>query len=150
MSSKPGEKNIDFFTQDTEMPSVPPEKVTEWLNGVAQSEEGRIDNLNVVFCSDEFLHDMNVKHLNHDSLTDIITFPFSEFPDISGEMYISLNRVEENAETFGVSAEEELMRVIVHGLLHLMGYDDKAESDQEKMREREDHYLILWKEQYKN
>ena len=101
-------------------------------------EEGE---LNLVFCSDEYLLEINKKHLNHDYYTDIITFDYSEENKISGDLLISIDRVKENAKTFSVSFIHELNRVVIHGVLHLCGYKDKTEEEKKQMRNLENKYL---------
>lgn len=114
----------------------------QWLAQVIQSEDYKLTELNYVFCSDEHLHEMNVQYLQHDTLTDVITFDNSDNEShIEGDIFISVPRIEENAEKFGVLFLEELKRVMVHGLLHLLGYGDKTEEEKLVMREKEDFYL---------
>lgn len=113
-----------------------------WLASVVEQERKAVKALHYIFCSDTYLHEVNLKYLNHDTLTDIITFPLSEEgAAIESDIFISIERVRENAETFGVGFQQELYRVIVHGLLHLLGYRDKTEAEVKEMREKEDFYL---------
>nr|MBS0038594.1 rRNA maturation RNase YbeY [Saprospiraceae bacterium] len=132
---------IQFFCEDVPMPDIESLKTKLWLTRVAESENSRLDEVNIIFCSDEYLYRLNVEHLNHDTFTDIITFPFSETSPISGDLFISTERVEENAEELSVSFEEELHRVMVHGLLHLVGYGDKLPGEKKEMTAKENHYL---------
>ncbi|MFM9021285.1 MAG: rRNA maturation RNase YbeY [Sediminibacterium sp.] len=115
-------------------------------------KEGRsLDNLSVVFCSDEYLLDMNRRFLQHDYYTDILTFDLSERHDnVIGELYISVDRVRENARGMGVSAKEEMWRVIIHGSLHLCGYKDKLKKQQLLMRQKEERYLRLLRNRLAN
>lgn len=115
-------------------------------------KEGRsLDNLSVVFCSDEYLLDMNRRFLQHDYYTDILTFDLSERHDnVIGELYISVDRVRENARGMGVSAKEEMWRVIIHGSLHLCGYKDKLKKQQLLMRQKEERYLRLLRKRLAN
>lgn len=115
-------------------------------------KEGRsLDNLSVVFCSDEYLLDMNRRFLQHDYYTDILTFDLSERHDnVIGELYISVDRVRENAGGLGVSAKEEMWRVIIHGALHLCGYKDKLKKQQLLMRQKEERYLRLLRKRLAN
>lgn len=115
-------------------------------------KEGRsLDNLSVVFCSDEYLLDMNRRFLQHDYYTDILTFDLSERHDnVIGELYISVDRVRENARGLGVSAKEEMWRVIIHGALHLCGYKDKLKKQQLLMRQKEERYLRLLRKRLAN
>ncbi|TVR77713.1 MAG: rRNA maturation RNase YbeY [Saprospirales bacterium] len=124
------------------MPQFNQSKAIDWLSSVAESEKCSIVSLSVIFCSDDFLHRMNIEYLQHDTLTDIITFPFTDPPYIEGELYISVDRVRENATNYKVSFLSELHRVMVHGLLHLMGYRDEQEKEKKQMREKEDFYLV--------
>ena len=100
-------------------------------------------DLSFIFCDDMELLNKNSKYLNHDTLTDILTFDYSENNNISGDIYISIDRVKENAKTYKVTFENELDRVMIHGVLHLLGYKDKSKKDQKAMREKEDFYLSL-------
>ncbi len=118
-------------------------RLEEWLTKVAASKNKTIGILSIVLGSDEWLLDKNVQFLNHDYYTDIITFDYTEDQIISGDLLISLDRVIENAESNNVSRETELMRVVVHGVLHLLGYDDKSKKDAELIRKKEDYYLSL-------
>lgn len=135
-----------------------------WLTAVAKKEGAQIAELNYIFCSDNYLLELNKKHLNHNTLTDIITFdntvhspqsivrsqmatnpklPTTDYrlPTLSGDIFISIPRIKENASTYGVTLEKELHRVMVHGLLHLLGYKDKTPPDKAEMTGKEDFYL---------
>jgi len=101
--------------------------------------------LNYIFCSDEYLLDINKKFLKHDYLTDIITFDLSEQNGVTGEVYISLDRVRDNAKTFDSTFSDECLRVIIHGALHLCGYKDKNKIDKKEMRKKENFYLNIYK-----
>lgn len=101
-------------------------------------------NINIILCNDAFLFEMNKKYLNHDTLTDIITFDYCEEKVVSGDIYISIDRVEENAKLYNQDIERELIRVIFHGVLHLLGYKDKSDVEQKEMRGKEDFYLNLF------
>ena len=112
-----------------------------WLNEVAKQEGKRILELTYVFCSDDYLLQINQEYLNHDTLTDIVTFDNSEDPKrIEGDIFISIDRVKENGEKLGTK-ETELKRVMVHGLLHLLGYKDKKKEDKATMTKKEDFYI---------
>ena len=112
---------------------------------VAESEIKRVGDISIIFCSDNYILDVNVKYLQHDYFTDIITFDYCEGQKLSGDLFISIDSVRENARYYGSEFEDELNRVIVHGLLHLIGYDDHTEEDQKIMRSKEDYYLELRK-----
>ncbi len=112
------------------------------IRDLFKKEKTRLEQLQYIFCSDEYLLEINKQHLNHNYYTDIITFDLSETPDaVTGEIYISIDRVKDNAQTYKVSFKQELLRVIFHGALHLCGYKDKTEKDQALMRKAEDKYL---------
>ncbi len=113
------------------------------LKLVVSDEAKTIEQIDIIFCSDEYLRKINNKYLKHNYLTDIITFSYSENPTIlSGDLYISIERVRRNAKEYHTTFDNELKRVIVHGLLHLIGYDDKTDLERQSMREKEDFYLI--------
>ena len=116
-------------------------KIKEWLNAIAFEENNKIENLNFLIVDDKRMIHFNKTYLNHNYPTDIITFNTSENKKISGDIIISLERVEENAKEYKVELEEELWRVMVHGLLHLLGYNDKSKEEKEKMRKKENYYL---------
>ena len=136
---------ITFATVDVDLPIFNADQVASWLTAVAKSYDRSIGSLSYVLCSDAYLLEMNVERLNHDSYTDIITFDLRDADDASleGECYISLDRVIENATSFGESAIQELFRVFVHGLLHLCGLGDKTAEDAKQMRQAEDRALAL-------
>ena len=116
-------------------------KADSWIQETIQNENKQTGEINVIFCSDEHLLKMNVEHLNHDFYTDIITFDYSENNIVSGDLFISKDRVEDNANQFNVSFDQEIHRVIIHGVLHLLVYNDKTEEEQKQMREKENFYL---------
>ena len=117
------------------------------LHQLCLNKNKRIENLSYVFCNDEELLEMNQEHLQHDTYTDIITFDLGDKQNsIDGEIYISVDRTKENAAAFHVKPEEELARVVFHGLLHLLGHKDKSPEDQAKMRAAEEEALTLWRE----
>lgn len=113
----------------------------EKIMALLRAEKQIGGQIQFVFMSDEQLYEMNMEYLSHDTYTDILTFDMSEGEEIAGDMYISIDRVKDNAKSLGVGWEEELDRVMVHGLLHLMGYNDKTEEEQKEMRKREDVHL---------
>lgn len=120
------------------------DRYISWLTSVARNGERFIENISYIFCSDDYLLDMNIRYLGHDYYTDIITFPYNEGDQLSGDMFISVDRVRDNAAEYGVDFETELRRVMVHGLLHLMGYGDKTEEDVIIMRAKEDECLMMF------
>jgi len=117
------------------------EEVSEWISSVISSEDFKEGDINYIFCKDEYLLKLNVEFLKHDSLTDIISFDYSVGKELHGDVFISIERVIENAKDFEVSFEKELNRVLVHGVLHYCGYKDKSDNDAKVMREKEDLYL---------
>jgi probable rRNA maturation factor len=132
---------IQFCTEDITFSLKDQLKHKAWLNEVAKQEGKKILELSYVFCSDDYLLQINKEYLNHDTLTDIVTFDNSEDPKkIEGDIFISIDRVKENGEKLGTS-ETELERVMVHGLLHLLGYKDKKKEDKALMTEKEDFYI---------
>jgi probable rRNA maturation factor len=114
-----------------------------WISQSVSKEARDLGNLNIVLCTDDYLHKMNVEHLDHDTLTDIITFNYNEDSTINGDLFISLDRVRDNAQELSENLTDELHRVMIHGVLHLCGYKDKSLKDSELMREKEDFYLSL-------
>jgi rRNA maturation RNase YbeY len=132
---------IHFCTEDITFSLKEKLKHKAWLNEVAKQEGKKIQELTYVFCSDEYLLQINQEYLNHDTLTDIVTFDNSENPKkIEGDIFISIERVRENGNKLGTT-ETELERVMVHGLLHLLGYKDKKKEDKALMTEKEDFYI---------
>ena len=117
------------------------EELTRWISGVIVSEGCTEDEINYVFCDDEYLHKLNVEFLNHDTLTDIISFDYSMGKTLQGDIFISIERVQDNAKDFKVEFTEELQRVLVHGILHYCGYKDKTEEEAKLMRSKENFYL---------
>jgi probable rRNA maturation factor len=135
---------IVFFNEDINFKFQGKNKFKVWLKKVAEKEGFSINNLNYIFCSDEYLHKINLEYLDHDTYTDIITFDNSEDElSIEGDIFISIERVRENSQTLSTVFEEELKRVIVHGLLHLCGYDDHTSEDKAAMRRLESEYIAL-------
>ena len=135
---------IRFNTIDVEMPLVVPQRDKAWIEAVAQGYGKSVGELYYYFCSDEKLLEINRERLGHDFYTDIVTFPLTDCETVlSSEFCISLDRVRENAATFGRSYDNELHRVIIHGVLHLIGFDDHTEEDEKTMREKEEEALKL-------
>ncbi len=115
-----------------------------WIEKIIRNENYIVGEINYIFCDDNFLHSINIDFLNHDTFTDIITFPTSQNPDIiSCDIYISVDRVNENATKFSIEFINELHRVMAHGILHLTGYDDHTPEDKETMRRKENYYVNL-------
>ena len=136
--------NIFFFTESTKYVVRNKTAIRDWLKRCAKSENVRVGELNFIFCSDQYLRKINKQYLNHKTLTDVITFDSSEEPTvIEGDIFISIERVQSNAKELSQTEDEELHRVIIHGVLHLLGYTDKTKSGQILMRKKEDAYLSL-------
>jgi rRNA maturation RNase YbeY len=126
-----------------------PDNLHEWIKGVIIYEEFILSEINVIFCNDSYLLTLNEKHLAHNYYTDILTFDYRTNPkEIYGDLFISQERIIENASFFNVSINNELLRIVVHGLLHLFGYLDKSEKDKKLMRSMEDFYLSLYSKKY--
>ena len=136
---------ISYFTEDTDFRFKGRALNNRWLRLVAESEIKRVGDLSIIFCSDNYILDVNMRYLQHDYFTDIITFDYCEGNRLSGDLFISVDSVRENALFYGTEFSDELNRVMVHGLLHLIGYDDHTEEDQKTMREKEDYYLSVRK-----
>ena len=134
---------VRYYTQDIVFKFDNRLLNNRWLKFVAGSEMKKLGDINVIFCSDNYILDVNMKYLQHDYFTDIITFDYCENDILSGDLFISIDSVRENSEFYGTEFKEELNRVIVHGLLHLIGYDDHSDEDIKMMRSKEDYYLKL-------
>jgi rRNA maturation RNase YbeY len=117
--------------------------VTSWLSYSIRNENKVSGDISYIFCSDEYLHKINLEHLRHNTLTDIITFDYCEEEIVNGDLYISIERIKENAELYNNTIENELHRVMIHGIMHLCGYKDKTTEDQKVMSAKEDFYLNL-------
>lgn len=137
---------VRFFTEDTNYKLLNKRKIGQWIKTIISNHNKSIGEINFILCSDEYLHRINVDYLNHDTYTDIITFDNSESIDkIEGELYISIDRVKDNAIQYDGKAALELHRVMAHGILHLIGYKDKTHSQKAEMRTKEDQCLSLKK-----
>lgn len=132
---------ISYYTQDTDFVFKGKQFNNKWLRMVAESEIKRIGDISIIFCSDNYILDVNMKYLQHDYFTDIITFDYCEGDRLSGDLFISIDSVRENAKFYNTEFNEELNRVMVHGILHLIGYDDHTQKDQKLMRTKENYYL---------
>lgn len=134
---------IRYFTEDIKFEFKDKLSNNRWLRLVASSEVKKLGDINIIFCSDNYILDVNMKYLQHDYFTDIITFDYCEGNVLNGDLFISVDSVRENASYFGTEFPDELKRVMVHGILHLIGYDDHSEEDIRVMRSKEDYYLSL-------
>jgi rRNA maturation RNase YbeY len=119
-------------------------KVKNWIKSILETERKSAGDITYIFCNDEYLLGMNEKYLKHDTLTDIITFDYSENGKLSGDIFISVERVKENSGSFKTTMDQELGRVMAHGVLHLSGYKDKTSDDKKIMRSKEDFYLTSY------
>jgi len=142
-------KNIEFFTEDTEL-KVSERTIRTWLTTILTQEYSYQSYvINYIFCSDEYLHAINVDYLQHDTYTDIITFPLEVTDNhISSDIFISVDRIRENAKEYHTTEHNELLRVMAHGLLHLFGMNDKTDDEKKKMRLRESQLIELYDDQY--
>jgi probable rRNA maturation factor len=138
-------ESIYFFKADVAFRFQGKSKISHWIKKVVKHEDCSLVSLNIVFCSDGYLLNINRDYLKHDYLTDIITFDYSEGKKLSGEIYISIDRVRDNAKGLNLPFEIELRRVIIHGVLHLLGYKDKTASQKKTIRKKEDDCLALFK-----
>ncbi len=117
---------------------------SDWIYRIVRSENRELGDVSFIFCDDNHLLELNQKYLNHDTLTDIITFDYSEGKDVSGDIFISTERVQENAGIYGIEVGEELLRVMAHGVLHLMGYNDKSDDEVVEMRKKEEEKIKMF------
>ncbi|ATA77221.1 Endoribonuclease YbeY [Capnocytophaga canimorsus] len=115
-----------------------------WIEKIIASEQKELGELNYIFCDDNYLHQINVQYLDHDTLTDIITFDYTQEQTISGDIFISVERVADNAQDFNVDFQTELLRVMAHGVLHLCGYKDKSDAESKQMRSKEEEKMRLF------
>ncbi|MHA6248593.1 rRNA maturation RNase YbeY [Pontibacter sp. CAU 1760] len=140
------EHPIEFFSEDIDFELDNADQISDWIADIIEEHEQELNNLTYVFCSDDYLHQINVEYLDHDTLTDIITFNNADEDGIvEGDVFISVDRVRDNAFDLGVPFHDELHRVIIHGVLHLLGFKDKSDVDAELMRKQEDSSLSLRK-----
>lgn len=133
--------SVQYFNEDIPLPKLKKRRTSDWINKVIISEGKTIGNISFIFCSDNYLLEVNRKYLNHDFYTDVITFDYVEGIVMNGDIFISFDRVNENAREFETTFENELHRIVIHGVLHLLGYKDKNKKDKKLMTEKEDYYL---------
>ena len=129
------------FNYETDFKLENLEKLSDWISDAISEENCKEGEINYIFCSDDYLLKLNVDFLNHDTLTDIISFDYSVGKELHGDIYVSIDRVKENASDFEVLFKDEIERVMIHGVLHYCGYKDKSEADGKVMRSKEDYYL---------
>lgn len=136
---------INYFFENTEAITLPT-NTSSWIENLILEEGKKLGEITYVFCDDAYLLKVNQDYLQHDYYTDIITFDYVKGKTISGDIFVSLQRISDNASTLSNSFEKELQRVIAHGILHLCGYKDKTEEEEKLMRSKEDYYLSKYKE----
>lgn len=130
---------IEFITEDIEFSLLDQDKIKDWISRIIGKHGYKLENLTYIFCSDEYLHQINLEYLDHDTYTDIITFNNADEPGVvESDIFISIDRVKENAETLNTTFIDELHRVMIHGVLHLIGFDDKNPALKQKMQQQED------------
>ncbi|MGJ5643026.1 rRNA maturation RNase YbeY [Formosa sp. S-31] len=129
------------FNYETKFELTDEEGISQWITGTISEENCKEGEINYIFCDDEYLHKLNVEFLDHDTLTDIISFDYSVGSELHGDIYISIERVQDNAKDYNTDFFTELNRVIIHGILHYCGYKDKTDEDAKTMRAKEDYYL---------
>ena len=134
---------ITYFSEDVKFVLKGKLLNNRWLKMVVESEVKRLGDLSIIFCSDPYILDINLRYLQHDYFTDIITFDYCEGDRISGDLFISIDSVRENARIYGATFDDELDRVMVHGVLHLLGYDDHTYELTAVMREKEHYYVNM-------
>lgn len=134
---------IYYHQEDTSFGLKNKLSVRKWINHTIQTENKIPGDITYIFCSDQYILELNRSALDHDYFTDIITFDYCEENNVSGDLFISIDRVEDNARELGVSFVDELHRVMIHGVLHLCGYKDKSKKEEQTMRKKEDYYLNL-------
>ena len=132
------------FNYETDFVLNNEEAFEEWLSAVILSENKKEGEISYIFCDDEYLHKINVEYLNHDTLTDIISFDYTVGNELNGDIFVSIERVRDNALDFNVSFEDELKRVLAHGILHYCGYKDTSDSEAELMRSKEDEKIAMF------
>lgn len=132
---------IDFYNADREFPAMDQSQLRSWLTAIAEEHEQSVERITYLFCSDSYMLKANRHYLSHDYFTDILTFPYYNPKGIEADVLISVDRVKDNAQAMRLSFDTELQRVLLHGLLHLLGYRDDTYEDKKEMRLKEDHYL---------
>ena len=140
---------IDFNFEDIEFKLPDNSLLRNWIEYAIRNENKELGNISYIFCSDEYLWNMNKQYLNHDYYTDIITFDYVKDGIISGDLFISYDRILDNAEKFGVLRETELLRVMIHGVLHLIGYDDVTDELEKEIHKKEDFYIDIFEKKFR-
>ena len=132
------------FNYETEFELPNEDQLSNWLSQVILSENKKEGDINYIFCDDEYLLNLNEQYLDHDTLTDIISFDYTVGNELHGDIFISIERVRENAQDFNVTFDEELKRVLAHGILHYCGFKDKSDEDEQLMRQKEDEKIKMF------
>jgi rRNA maturation RNase YbeY len=135
---------MEYFYEDTDFVLQDGERIGNWIEETILNESMKLGDVSFIFCSDEYLLQMNKEYLDHDYYTDVITFDYCEGDIVSGDIFISVDTVKSNSEKFITNFASEIKRVIIHGVLHLIGYKDKSEEESKEMRAKEDYYLSLY------
>lgn len=136
--------SIQYFNEDISFPKVKKRIITDWIKKVIVAEGKEVGDISFISCSDEYLLEVNKKFLEHDYYTDVITFDYVENDIISGDIFISIDRIKANSVEFKCDFTNEFLRILIHGVLHLIGYKDKTKSDKLLMTQKEDFYLNLY------
>jgi probable rRNA maturation factor len=139
---------INFFIEDIDFKIKDKKIIRDWIKCVAKLEGKRIGDINYIFGSDEYVKEINVNYLKHDYYTDIVTFNYNESDCLNSDVYISIDRVKDNAKSFASSFDDEFYRVVIHGILHLLGYQDKDFNDQKVMRKKEEECINFLKSNF--
>ncbi|MCT4636100.1 MAG: rRNA maturation RNase YbeY [Bacteroidales bacterium] len=135
---------MEYFYEDTDFVLQDGERIGNWIEETILNESMKLGDVSFIFCSDEYLLQMNKEYLDHDYYTDVITFDYCEGDIVSGDIFISVDTVKSNSEKFITNFASEIKRVIIHGVLHLIGYKDKSDEESKEMRAKEDYYLSLY------
>ena len=138
--------SIFFHSEDRDIPEIEKEKVIDAIISICALKNKKVGDINFIYCSDEFLLKMNKQYLKHDYYTDIITFNYNEGKFVSGDVFMSRDRIEENAKKFNENSRREFIRLCGHGILHLLGQDDSTDEEKEKMRQKEDEFIEIVQE----
>jgi len=136
---------IEFVTEDISHISINEDNITDWIEKIINQENKLLGDVCFIFCSDIYLLKINQEYLQHDYYTDVITFDYSNNNIISGDIFISIDRINDNANTYNISFNNELLRVIIHGILHLIGYNDKTDKEKKIMTSKENESLKQYK-----
>lgn len=136
---------IEYYAEDIDFPDIKKEEYNTWIKKVINIHDKRLGDICYIFCSDEYLLEINRKYLNHHYYTDIITFNYNENEVISGDLFISIDTVKKNHIRFTTNFQDELNRVMIHGILHLLGFDDQSDEEKLEIRKKEDEALNLFR-----